>query len=710
MNTQGMQLARGLRDGKGRSEGARGGLPLKDESLDFPTLMAETGAPDPRWCSYFFLYDGSKVKEEGDPTRAGICYFYPKDTPLEQQELLCGQLAGVCRCVSELSCSPVRLLRLRRRKFAICMRGDFLWALGCAVEIPDVSIHGFLEQLIGLFCFYNGPVRQSYQLHSPEELAIQWGLYLSHLQGGATELHHIFSSLRTIDSTRIDPLLLLKAALILQACQRCSLVLAGCILYCGRVVSTQMPPDLTAKVLVNETEANNQDLKHLANGVTSPDSTPLSSSVTSIPVFLTPSELHALRCPPVDWACRSHCLPLQANQTKKSRLLSRTLSDTPAPESEPPSLDSTFRTPNSHQTMPCSTRSSLSDEMCFSPSPSLNAFSHTPLPQHHPGSCDQVLANGTQLTGSQEVWQGQGQDGSILGAPHGENGGISESHEGSHNRGDCYGDSVKEERRHEEDREVANETEPHGANAQSGEEQSHRNNSWNPNNSCKDGSPEDEEEESRNADNRLMRKEQGSHNEEESLSSEGAQKDEAPTCMSSSGASEPTLVAMTLYQHRVRGLVLALLVEPNFQSDAAAMEEVHHSSLASLNGLEAHLRSTTVGTPGPPGGYTFAHYDCLQNTLTTNLSGGAGSPQERSFVRATSLLHSQFSQSVTLQETIVRSAGAAVYGTRSAAQETYFLQQGATVRNSGVPNPQDSAFSLPSKARHRLLKHGVNLL
>ncbi|KAK2495124.1 hypothetical protein MC885_021460 [Smutsia gigantea] len=702
---------------------------------------------DERW-NYFFLYDGSKVKEEGDPTRAGICYFYPSQTLLDQQELLCGQIAGVVRCISDISASAPTLIRLWKLKFAVKVDGDYLWVLGCAVELPDVSCRQFLDQLIGFFNFYNGPVSLAYKSFSREELSTEWDNFIEQILKNTSDLHKIFNSLWNLDRTKVEPLLLLKAALILQTCQRSPHILAGCILYKGLIVSTQLPPSLTAKVLLRRAAPRDQ------RGPTGGDALQehgvvLPAHVEIMPVFLTEEEAVSLCEFPGEWMTSSPASPARLqecsaqqppkgwntsapreNTTRHVESMAWTLATTP----EPMSPDVTWR-------------NGEKEDRCLS-GHDLERIKPTELystvRDEGPGS-DWLLVKEPGLFGRIAEL-----DLSEIHIPESKKRGTSSSYFSlpsmcTLDGGGPYGkESVSDSGSPEPELPSSLPVGTAGGSllSPSPPEMLAQNGALEqcgalPGDSSPAPVPREDHFSSRMSrplssphldlrqrEAKLPMREQGleQHVAEHERHSAPSQEygwslahtqGDGPSAdgRDSRAASHVGLSRMNLYTHSVNGLVLALLAKETLLGDETAIEEVYHSSLASLNGLEVHLKETLPRDEATFASrtYNFMHFDRVQNMLMANLPQEA-TPQDRRFLQAVSLMHSDFAQLPSLYEMTVRNASTAVYACCNPVQETYFQQLASAVRSSGFPSPQDSAFNLPGKAKQKLLKHGVNLL
>ncbi|KAM5191883.1 BLOC-3 complex member HPS4 isoform 1-T3 [Mantella aurantiaca] len=683
------------------------------------------------WLSYFFLYDGSKVKEEGDPTRAGINYFYPPQTCIDQQELLCGQIAGVVRCMTEISSAPPNLIRLRKLKFAIQVHGEYLWALGCSVDVADVSCRCFLEDLVGLFRFYNGPLWHAYRVHTRAELSEEWNLYLEHVQN-TPELHRIFNCLSHVDKTKVDPLLLLKAALILQTCQRFPHILAGCIMYNNRIVSTQLPPPLTSRIL----------LQRLVQASPLPSSCEghdalLPQDVYMIPVFLMEKEATALRQYPVQWMSRipsfsrrtssmSHSLSEEA-QINQSNISEAEFLDEEITEKESSSVtmvnileESSVGIVSSEQESGISNTefvSTMVPAVIQRSSPiqrTLHAGDKTEQKSIEVENADNVFIDIDQQNISPIAFDYPPSDLSKR---------VSELVGDRLSTGSyvtCSSDeksSPESAFNNPEDRQnnmvitqipEGHEKPPTMKNNSPGDHQAHLLYSVVSSTELSDIT-ESNTQVPEKGSTEVMRELYESRSKENSLSQRTSSVTDwtlALECVSSS-----KLVTMVLYVHNVNGLVLSLIAENDFKYTKESVQDVYDSTLASLNGLEVHLKETLPQENNNVTKSTcnFSHYDSIQNILTANLPSSSNT-QDRHFLRAANLMHADFSAHPSLLEVTIRNGSSAVYGCQSSVHETYFQQLSPPFRNSGGPDSQDTAFMLHGRAKQKLLKYGLNLL
>ncbi|XP_032509709.1 Hermansky-Pudlak syndrome 4 protein isoform X4 [Phocoena sinus] len=696
------------------------------------------------WWNYFFLYDGSKVKGEGDPTRAAICYFFPPQTLLDQQELLCGQIAGVVHCISDISGSPPTIVRLRKLKFAIKVDGDYLWVLGCAIELPDVSCKQLLDQLIGFFNFYNGPVSLAYKSCSREELSGEWDTFIDQILRNTGDLHKIFNSLWNLDRTKVEPLLLLKAALILQTCQRSPHVLAGCILYKGLIVSTQLPPSVTAKVLLHRAVRRDQR-KPLGGDALQEHGAALPPNVQIVPVFLTEEEAVSLRAFPREPTTSTLASPARLPEPPAQRP-PKGLNTSAPKENAPRHVESTARisATSPEPTSPDVTWPNGRGENGHWSGCDLKS-TKPPTPHHAAGG----RGPGLSLSLVKETGLSRGEeelDLSEIHVPEAQDTGASLGYSASDGGPPACRASVSDSGNpgSQPPEALPVGTAVGGPLPPSTAEMLTQNGALErprdlPGNSSQAPVPRDHLLsprsgplpspclDSRQTGSQLPVGEQGegqhgdgvpegrSASSPERASGSADPPGDGPSADRTGSRATPVslarLVRMNLYTHSVRALALLLLAEEPLLGDGAAVEDVYHGSLASLNGLEVHLNETLPRDQAAPAArtYGFAHYDRVQNVLAANLPQVA-TAQDRRFLQAISLMHSDFARLPALYEVTVRNASTAVYACCSPVQETYFQQLAPAGRSSGFPSAQDSTFSLPGKAKQKLLKHGVNLL
>ncbi|XP_046353769.2 uncharacterized protein LOC124133406 isoform X2 [Haliotis rufescens] len=212
-------------------------------------------------CS-FFIYDHNVLKREEDDLKDAIIYFYPNTVSVDNQCALVGKLIGISdfffHCLPQ---STPKVIKLLSEKFATQRHGDFTIALGCDLFIPDDFITRHFEFVWKVFVFFQGSLEALRQRCKtpqsfPAELAKVWEMYLPFCQVYGDLVSQAFQILPDVQLSKSYCKTFLHASHILQRCHRQNGVIGGALLYKSKVLSTQLSPDVTKRLLLLKPQQN----------------------------------------------------------------------------------------------------------------------------------------------------------------------------------------------------------------------------------------------------------------------------------------------------------------------------------------------------------------------------------------------------------------------------------------------------------------------
>uniref|UniRef100_A0A182Q042 CCZ1/INTU/HSP4 first Longin domain-containing protein n=1 Tax=Anopheles farauti TaxID=69004 RepID=A0A182Q042_9DIPT len=198
-----------------------------------------------------FVYDLTKKVENDDPT-GSIIYFHPMWVSELQKKSLCGQLMGSTHFLGE-TLSKVRFISLQNGKFALRSHGRFMLAVGSDRNIAESILEYRASLLAALIELYHGDFNTLYNVYLEKEHKNGFNEKVFCLMEACLPLlqfnGNIFQNMPLLRLPKCASNVYLESNQILQSFLQNKGVLGGSIFYHNKVLSSQLPTNLT-KLLV----------------------------------------------------------------------------------------------------------------------------------------------------------------------------------------------------------------------------------------------------------------------------------------------------------------------------------------------------------------------------------------------------------------------------------------------------------------------------